>query len=426
MVAENEGTVDTGASVPAGETTATPAVDRSTLSDNELLGIGSYEKEEPVEAANGVKVPEVVEAKPVTEEPQVPAAVQEDQPLPALLPEELKRVLAKEPAIRDFYFRERAYSEVFPTVAEAREMRSMFPTVEDAQIVMQQAGNLLEAERVYQERPEEFIASIASEDPDAFTRFASVLSEAVYKVNPALYRTYIAEPAIGSVFTRLTDGAVKSGDEELQAAMAVVTHRLGLIGDAQQEYDPRLQKLEQMEREAAQRAEQNRQETVQNFESSVQRAFFEGLETRVTDAIKRLNPAMSERAIARVHGEVIEGVTAKLTSNQWLSQQARALTGSGDYGQAHLGQVVSLLGKHAEPLIGPAVASVMNEWTNEIMRVNSAGRNETKRATGSKEVGAGNAPVRDGNGRFTKVAPSHELYEKFSDMDIIEGRHREA
>jgi hypothetical protein len=412
---------DVGESTPvAPETTSAPEVDRSKLSDEELLGIGSYEKEEPVEATP------VAETKPVVEQPEAPqpVAASEDEVLAALPNEELKQLLGTNPKLRDFYFAERSYREMFPTIAEARELRSMFPTVDDARGIATQAERLLAAERVYVDQPQEFIKGIAQGNPAAFEKFADALPGALYDIDPNMYRAKVAEPVVRSLIANMSKGAVQAGDEELQAAVAVLSERLGLQDQAPAAtpaHDPRLAEWEALKRDA----EERQQETARNFDASIQRTFFEGLNKTVDEAIKQLNPSMSERALVRVHNEIVEGVVAKLTQNQWLSGQAQALQRGGGYDMAHLERVVGLLAKHASPLIAPTVKTVMNEWTNDIVRANAQERSEAKRVAGQKEIGANAAP-RDDNGRFKKVVPNHELYQKYTDMDIIEGKHREA
>ncbi len=412
---------DAGESAPVQETTATPAVDRSDQSDDELLGIGS-EEEQPAEAASEATTREAAEAKPVDSTTPQPDDVPEDQPLEALESAELKRLLDKEPAIRKFYFSERAYRELFPTVNEAREMRSMFPTVEDAQGVLAQAQTLLQAERTIQERPADFVKGFAQNDPTAFERFAQSLPEAIYESDPQLYRTAIAEPAVFGVLARMADGAVRNQDEELHAAIGVLRDRLNLPstqGPAPTE-DPRIAELEQLKREAAEREEKSRQETSRNFESSITRTVFEGIDGRIANELKRLNPAMSPAALELVHGQIRDAVVDKLTANQWLSSQAQQLGRSGDFGPAHLQQVVGLLAKHADPLIAPAVSNVMRRWTEDILRVNAQQLSETKRIAGKREVGSGNEAPRDGNGRFKKVKAGDPAYNKMTPDQILD------
>ena len=411
---------DVGESAPVQETVSAPETDRSEQSPDEILGIGVYEKEPGEVEAETV----TAETEPKPVEAQAPAREEspEDKLLADLPSEELKRILAKEPAIRDFYFAEREYRKMFPTVGEARAFREMFPTVEDAQSVMSQAEALLAAERTYQERPEDFIKGIAKGDPEAFKRFASTIPQALYDHDPKLYREMIAEPTITGLFTRLEQGAVQRGDEATQRAIQHLREVLGLGegGDRLPATDPRIVELEQLKRQAEEAQERGRQEAIQNFDASVLRTFSEGLEGRVSDELKRLNPAMSELAQRYAHDEIVSTVIGKLTENKWLSNQAAQIARSGNYGPDHLKQVTELLAKHANQITPSVVSAVMRKWTEEIVKTNGQQLSKAKEIAGKKEVPVGSDTPRDGNGRFKKVKAGDPMFNKLTPDQILD------
>lgn len=414
---------DAGGSAPVQETTASPAVDRSTLSDDELLGIGSHDREEPVETASDDS-PKPVETKPDTQEP-MQAEDEVADTLDDIPSAELKRLLEKEPALRKFYFREREFQKLFPRISEARELRAMFPTAQDAQEVAQQAASLFAFESAYVERPEDFIAGIAA-NKEAFARLAEAMPFAVYNSDPALYRAKFAEPAIRSLISNLADNAVSQNDSELADAVGVIVQRLGLkdqepTAEGPGQNEPWRAEYEQLKRE---REEWN-QATAKNFDASISRDFISDLQSRVSDEIKRLNPAMSEAAVELAHEQIMHGVLGRLESNKWLNEKARALKRSGGYDAAHLNQMVSLLSTHAASLISPTVSQVLNKWTNEIVRANAVERSEVKQKAGKPEVGSGNDVPRDTSGRFKKVNNDHAFYQKYSDQDILDGKHHQ-
>jgi hypothetical protein len=293
--------METGESTPSiRETTATPAVDHSEQSVDEILGLGSHDKEPAEAKTEGAPAPEAkAEAKPVDvpDAPQV-EAVPEDSVLESLAADELKQLLDKDPRIRKFYFREREFAKLFPTMAEARDLRERFPTTQDADAVIRQAENLLAVERTYRERPEDFIKGIAKGDPAAFERFAEAMPFALYESNQDLYRAKIAEPVVRSLVANLAEKAASSGDQELADAVGTLVERLGLKFDQPAQgpgaNEPWRAEYEQLKRDNEERARVLAETQERGFDASIQRTFIGDLRTQVEAEIQKLGPAIPE------------------------------------------------------------------------------------------------------------------------------------
>lgn len=420
--------METGESTPAvRETTATPAVDHSEQSVDELLGLGSYEGKEPAETEpEGATAPEAkVEAKPdaVQDAPQT-AEVPEDKILEGIASEELRQLLAKEPRIRDFYFAERKYRELFPTLGEARELRERFPTAQDADAVIRQAENLLAVERTYRERPEDFIKGIAKGDPAAFERFVEAVPFTLYESNPEMYRAKIAEPVVRSLVANLAEKAASAGDQELADAVGTLVERLGLKFDQPASGpgagEPWRAEYEQLKRDNEERARALAETQERGFDTSIQRTFIGDLKTQVEAEIQKLGPAIPEVVRETVYNSIMEGILGKIAANSWLNERAIQVKRNGDYGAGHLQEMVNLLSTHARPMIPGVIAAVLNKWAPVIVKGNAQELNEAKTKADAKEVGNGNDAPRDPKGRFKPQAKAGDpIYNRMTPDQIL-------
>lgn len=398
----------------------TPSADTSQLSDDELLD-RALAAEGPAETEGDQ--PEV-EAKPVAETPETEAKEEEpaEEPdSPVTEPENLKRVFKSNPELRRAYFAEKAYREAFPTVAEAKEIRALFPAgAADAKRAMQQAELLLAAEHSYLEQPDQFLSNLNRGNPEAFKKFVSVLPKTLYDLDRDTYVSTVAEPAVKGVLFRMGKRAEADGNEELANAVQAISD--ALFGDEAERpqvptNDPRLAELDRLRQES----EERRQQTVRDFDASVQRRFMETLDQGVDEMLAKLAPSMPEGALARVKDEIVAGVITKLTANQYLSRQAAALQRGGRFDAAHLDSMIELLSRNAKPLIPATVKAVMSEWTSTILSANERQRTEAKKSAERKDIGAGNGSSADA--RPKQPVRDSKFYATYSDDDILEKRH---
>lgn len=418
----------------AGTDSPTPSEAGAELTDEEILDSGEDAGEDPSDSPPPGARPE---EKPAGQEgdqtkpPEQQKTQDEDKEVPsagAIEPEELKAVFKSHPTLRDAYFREQAYREVFPTVAEARQIKEYFP--EGLKSVQETATEI--------ERMESFDNLLASGDPND----AAQLIRQISRDNPEGFRGILqayphvwaeADPQgygqfsqalVNHFLDHLWNQAQASQDENLQAAIDVLSRRAynrpyGAPANRQQA-DPREQQLAQRERALYEREEQAR--------SAAEEGFYEDANVatvnQVVDAIKEqvgtlLPQGISDGAKNRIVGEVYRDVDGMLKGNRQLRAQLQRALKNGDQGSEHLKSVIGLVVSRAKQAIPGATAKAVNDWTSTVL-ANNRQQQERERAPARPDVGAGGAPLPRGK---ATPKPNQIDYARTSDDDILEDNY---
>jgi len=391
--------------------------DYSTLSDDDILNAGDEDAaagEAPAEDTEIAQVP--VEAKPVDEEAQkaAEAAKAAEMPVTAQIePAELKALFKQYPKMRDTWYQEKAYREVFPTVAEARAVKELFPNADVARSAADMQATLLRINDTYLTKPGEFATRLAQTNPGAFTKLMENSRETLYQVDPQAYRSTFAEPAVQDFVLNMKDIGARAGDEELNAALDILEDRLGWKAGAAGAkpagpVDPRIAELERLKADT----EKFVSAGVQAFSDSVDKAYWTGLHQTVTAAIGK-PAAMSDKAVEMVTREVMQEVSNAMKARRDLPGVYQARKRAGDMSPQHQKAASDFLLQYARQFVPQAVKARLNEWTQNILANNRA---EVAKKTGApqrKDVGSGSGSGR-ASGRVHGVD-----YRKMSDDDIL-------
>lgn len=415
------------------ESASSTDVDYSKQSDDDILD-GAFGKDEPAErsaskdpvepATPGEEKPVETAPKPEDAKPEEEPAVDEEEPdslarLYGKNPEikaELQKLFDKHPEARNAWFKAGAISDLFPTVAEARELRTLFPTTEMAKQASNGMATLAQMEQTYLDNPAQFAQKLASGNFSNFARLIESSKQVLFRGNPQAYADIIARPAVLDAFANARELANSSSDEYLTAALDIIDDRMGLTKmgakpKSDGPVDPRIAEFERLRADGA----KIRTETTEAFSSAVDQKYWDGLNEAVTAAIGKPE-AMTPKALERVRGEILAEITKQISARPDLRPQYEAFKRSGNMSPEHQAAAANFLLTFARQLVGPTTRKSLNEWTREVVGQNKA---EVARVTAKpklKDVGAGS-----GSARGQNSVPGKIDYKKVSDDDILSG-----
>lgn len=422
-----------------GDVASSTTVDYNTMSDDDILNSGDDVSAEQPAAHDTVQDdPASVEAKPVATE-ETPEETEAEKPEEALEgdyePDALRRLFKdpavkadltalfqKHPKFRDQYFKAAQVSEMFGTVAEARELRSVFPDAATARDAQQRAAIFSQMDHEYTSDPASFAVTLARNSPDQFKQMMRGARQALYDLDPAAYRDTYGQPDVMDAIANGKEVAEETGDEQLAAAIAIFEDRLGIskkkaapaTGTAPQ--DPRLKRLEDIER----RLSEGREAAVHAFSERTDGIYFDGLRQAALRAIGK--PAsMPEMTRELLADAIVNDVTAQMARRPELRAEYERWKRYGDMSEAHSKKAAGSLLAYANSYVGGAAKTRLTRWTSEQVAGNKAALEQVSTVKGNKDVGAGSGVVpaaktkleqaRLPNGRFD--------YNKVTDDDIL-------
>lgn len=406
--------------------------DYRSMSADEILDLPEdFNADEPA-AQDETDTKDVSEAKPVAEsktDEEKPEKSAKDEDLEDYEPESIKSLYARpelktkldaifkaHPEVRSAWFRSAQIADLFPTVAEARELRTMFPTVEGAKLASNAAAVLADMDRTYIEDPKTFVSNLSRGNPDAFAKMLETSREVLYELNPQAYTQLLGNPVALDLMANANQVAQETGDEALQAALAIVADRFKFPGTGPKQpagpEDPRIRQFEDLKQQAA----EARTQTFAEYSSRTDQDYWDGLHEDVAKAIGKPE-AMSQKALERITKEVIDDVTREIAKRPDLKPQYEQFKRRGDLRDPEFrARVSGFLRNYAKAYVGKAVRTRMGEWTNEILAANKREVEKVEAKPKHKDVGSGSgqagAPKR-GNGKVD--------YRKVTDQQILDG-----
>ena len=413
-----------GAPETSSSSTASQTVDYSSLSDDKILEDAFAPKESSTEETpadeegDEPKPPEAKQSddKQKKDQPEQTQDEEEDvNPDREPEPENLKRAFKAHPELRKAFYREKEFTKIFNTPAEAREMRELFPTMEYAKAALSQAKVLLDADALYTNDPTQFAQRLQSGNPEAFFTFLSKSRNVAYQASPEGYRNSVAVPVARDLIDNLKDIASDSNDEDLGIAIQVLEDRLGWQASEKRprisDDDPRIQELNRLKAEQSSRG----QEAFTNFSRSADRSVVDGILKMISDSIGTPE-GMPKKVIDSVTRETVGDVWNTLKANPHALSTYESLKRQGNLSPEHANQVTQFLLGHAKQIAAGKLRARMSEWTKEIVGANVALREKLKSAPNNKDVGASGGAPSGGRGKYSR---GNIDYRKVSDDDII-------
>lgn len=320
------------------------------------------------------------------------------------VPEDIKTLFKAEGVgskIRDLYFRDQAFREVFPTVAEAREVKELLPNgVHSAQEMLDVAARLEPFEEAFEK---------AVEGGEGATDFW----QAVYNQDQSAYHN-LHSKAAENVLHHFHDQAGKSNDTNLKAAVDVLWRRLnGEQYGGREAPGESLRESNLNEREQLLDAKEIngfKAQALDHTDNQVRNL----ITTHVGKVLK--DSAVPKGALKRIIDDIDQEIRIKVSENPTLKVQLKRAFRNGDRGQKHLDSIVSIVVSRAKNLLGETSRSVIKEWTGSYLAHSK--QQQERRQTSHADVGTGGPP-----GQPSGALPTADKvdYSKVSDEELLTG-----
>lgn len=355
------------------------------------------------EMGAGEEEPEPKAAKPEgegeEEEPEVEETFADGE-----VPEDIKSLFKEEgvgPKLRDLYFRDQAFREVFPTVAEAREVKELLPDgVQSAREMLDVAARIEPFEEAFEKAVEgsegavEFWAAVYNQDQQAYHNLHTQAAE--------------------NVLHHFHDQAGKSQDKNLIAAVDVLWRRLNgeqYNGRGAPQGDLRENNLAEREQALATKELNGfKQAALGQTDSRVRNL----ITTHVENVLK--DRPIPKGAKARIIDDIDQEIRIKVSENPTLKVQLNRAFRNGDRGQNHLESIVGIVVNRAKNLLGETSRSVIKEWTGSYLAQSKQKRE--RQQISHADVGSGGPP-----GSPSGALPKSENidYSNVSDEELLTG-----
>ena len=305
--------------------------------------------------------------------------------------------------LREIFFREQAYSQVFSTVDDAKA------ALDQANILERIDASLVDGD------PEFVLSGLAQSNPETVEKLAEKFLPTLYKLNPKLYAKATQDHTsalLNSAFKRFTESDDKNGKQ------SVLNLCKFLYGDfklpplpGSSRRDPEVErKIAELDREKAQIRGNQAQEFTNRFDSSIDRQLGKILNDGLTD----VKNEFIRRGIIR---EAIDEMKFKLKSDNQFTRQVKfkleKATREG-FSQEHLTGLITMYLQRAKPLVLAARAKAKTAAIGERRANNAADPNSSKRVEGSGK--------NDSRTDKPNLKNPKELMKKYSDEEILNMR----
>ncbi len=400
---------------------STPASLTYALSDEEILGApeapsssakGASEDDAAQETASAEKTASAVQKPDATaEQPAEPA--QEERAVPG----EYQETFAAHPALKDIFFREQAFREVFPTLAEAKALRERFPTIEDATAAIQARQDLGRVDELFESGDPrshaELISWLQQRDPQAFRTLAATFGQQLASLDQQTYHQIAAGMVSASLANQRLpehlDWLVQAAEKQDLGAVKFLASQLAAQlngwrqagptgnGARQTQLSPAEAELARREQAITARETQAAQQTfgwlLERVNSDVER----GVQQSVEGKVAELLPDAPAGARQKIATEIYRELDAVLKKDHGLLQQVKsALRGSlalqGAAGKGG-GEVASaLIGSRAKALLPGVAKRIVGDWTTTVLSANQARRSKQAASASRADIGMGGSP----------------------------------
>ncbi len=334
-----------------------------------------------------------------------------------------------------------AYREAFPTVAEARAVKELFPGgAEEARAVHAKANALDEADEQFVSGDPEAQTQLATEwyddNPEAFTRMVSVSAKLLAEREPEAYQQLTSQIFLGTLQRENFDKRVELLREALEKNDAGALKALvgNLVGWAQQKgiagdpaktghISPERQVLERERQELTRQRQELEARAYQGFEQAAQTAVQGSIQQSIQGTVANVlkDAPFTDAGRKRIAEEVFRTVDEKLRADKGLTRQYAAIVRPG--GTRHGGwrldeqaktQVVNLLVGRAKALIPAVAKQVVADYTAYVLSSN-------KEVIGRKESAARRVDIAGGAAPQTRVRPlTQEDIRGLSDAEVLD------
>ncbi len=303
-----------------------------------------------------------------------------------------KALYKEHPELRTIVGREAAMSELFPQFSEAKQIRELFPTVEDAERSVEDSRNLRQLSEDFRTNPPAYLEALKASDEYAFQKLVASLPS--YLEHDEQSYLTVARPIINNLFDNLYQKS--HGNAEYQTALAAVAQSLGInLGSYRPTQAAGNPELERLKAQLSERETRDRETQVASF---FQQADSEFADRTVADIDKALGKTgFSDRIKETIKREVWDAVNDEMKSQpQTMAyiNQARARAAQGRATSTERKDLVNFIYKRLNPVAARLLKEQISTWNKEVTAKSTA--DLTKKKAVAASTSNGNSAPKNG------------------------------
>ena len=334
-----------------------------------------------------------------------------DRPTMQELKKEFPDIFKKFPSLRDMYYREQEFSQIFPTVEDAQT----------ASVNSEAYDNL--SSKILSGRSEELFNAIKEADDKAFVKMADSILPTLYKMSPDIHWKVLQPTMHNLVRGFYIEGEKRQNDNIKNAAEYLSDF---IFGDIKFATENRQQQKPVEESEEAKQLKKDREE----FESNRYSAFFMTVKSGVdsemqslinsknaVDPDKIFSPFIRDTIIGKVRSEVDKQLAADKAHMKLMQSLWNKAKNEG-YGDEWKSRIQSAYLARAKSLIPSIRAKFVAEASGSSLKASDKKRESVERTSSRREPGTGGRTSREQNG---PVDPKRVDWGKTSDLDLLNG-----
>jgi len=361
------------------------------------------EEEEEVEE----EVEEVEEEEPEEKEEEKEEEQEDSEEVEALVDDNLYQKLKKEspdllkkiPELRSVIFREMKYTEIFPSINDAR----------DASEALNVLGSF--ESNIKSGESKKFLESVKDLGDDSFDNFLSGFTESLYSLSKDKYIEFMAPE-----FKRMLKSAAKHTDERIANAAANIHYFLfentnfdEEVGLKSQKKDSRFEELDKREKEIQERQ-------FNSFRNDVHETASKRLMHRIEKPLADMGlPPIQVKLYAKEIFQRVNDVITKDTRHMSNINRLWDKAGKDGYTTAGKDSIISTFLSRASVLIPTMRSKVLSE-------AKVSGKGESKDKKEAKRVPSSGSFSKSGLKPGEKLDISQVDMSKTSERDLLDGK----
>jgi hypothetical protein len=301
-------------------------------------------------------------------------------------PAQFQAIFEANPALRDAWREAHSFREIFPDVEAAREIRKLFPSLDDARAANSQISDLARIDALF-----------FSNQPESHAELAA----AIYRLNPGAFRN----------LAQMMSAMMASSGGTAQRTDAAAPTPAPTSASAQNLATPQETSLpEPSERSSVNAANEHA------FFHETNAAAVEGVLSSIQSQLDRLLPESTPKNTRqRLTGEIYRAIDVSLQSNRAFGQQLRQAFRSGQMSADNQRAIVGMVVGRAKQALPGIAKRVLSEWTSGVV-AHASTRQERQRNAAKRVDIAGGAP---GGDAPRALMPKDIDYRRLSDNDIL-------
>ena len=365
------------------------------------------EVHEPDEAEN---LPDEEEGEGAEEGKETDKPFPYDRPSMQQLREAFPDIFKKFPSLRDIYYREQEFSQIFSTLEEAKEASTNAASFNDL------SGKILKGDS------SSFLNAIKTADEKAFESVATDFLPALFKISPDTHWKATLPILQNLVRGFYIEGKKRNNENVMNSAEYLSDFLFGDIAVAKGEKNLVPQKVEQSE-EAKQLAKDRAE-----FEQKKHMDFFSSVKSSVDDQMKgiidvnKIDPddVFSDFIKETIVGKILSEVDKQLVADKAHMKYMQSLWDKAQkdgYSDNWKSRILSAYLARAKSLVPAIRAKLVAEARGSSSRVSAKTKAIAEKNNARREPGAGGRASREGSNGAVDARKVN--WDKTSDMDLL-------